>query len=276
MTWAPLSEIPQMRRNPVYIGTLFVFVFFQFAAIYAKNSGILLAFRFLTSGVSLADIYRPAKRAYAIGIWVASRATLVFLIVFLPKTSFADLLYRITRHLRKHPRLYNLRSEPEPARDGTSVSGIAVIAIVRPISLNFTESIIFFMNLYIILIYEGLAFLGIFVAGMTAAPCLFHWLYKMQEPQFNENGELKPEKRLPPALVGCFCIPVCLFSSAWTSRASTHWIVPIIGSGFFTIESFLPFNSVPNYLGGAHPEYDASVFAATVCSEVVLELDSAL
>jgi len=72
MVWAPMSEIPQIGRNPIYIGTLVVFVFFQFAVIYAKNFGMLLAFRFLTGlfgspvlatgGASLGDMYKPAKR----------------------------------------------------------------------------------------------------------------------------------------------------------------------------------------------------------------------
>jgi DHA1 family multidrug resistance protein-like MFS transporter len=72
MVWAPMSEIPQIGRNPIYIGTLVVFVFFQFAVIYAKNFGMLLAFRFLTGlfgspvlatgGASLSDMYMPAKR----------------------------------------------------------------------------------------------------------------------------------------------------------------------------------------------------------------------
>jgi MFS transporter, DHA1 family, multidrug resistance protein len=72
MFWAPMSEIPQIGRNPIYIGTLVVFVFFQFAVIYAKNFGMLLAFRFLTGffgspvlatgGASLSDMYMPAKR----------------------------------------------------------------------------------------------------------------------------------------------------------------------------------------------------------------------
>lgn len=72
MVWAPMSEIPQIGRNPIYIGTLVVFVLFQFAVIYAKNFGMLLAFRFLTGlfgspvlatgGASLSDMYVPAKR----------------------------------------------------------------------------------------------------------------------------------------------------------------------------------------------------------------------
>lgn len=48
MVWAPLSEMPFFGRNPIYIGTLVVFVALQPAVIYAKNFGMLLAFRFIT------------------------------------------------------------------------------------------------------------------------------------------------------------------------------------------------------------------------------------
>lgn len=74
-----MSEIPFIGRNPIYIGTLFVFVLFQIPTALSVNFGMLLAFRFLTGffgspvlatgGASLGDIYRPAKRAYAIAIW---------------------------------------------------------------------------------------------------------------------------------------------------------------------------------------------------------------
>ncbi|KAG9541611.1 MFS general substrate transporter, partial [Aureobasidium melanogenum] len=143
MIWAPLSEIPQIGRNPIYIGTLVVFVFFNFGVVYAKNIGMLLAFRFLTGffgspvlatgGASLADIFPPSKRAYALSIfgianimgpslgpvagnWAAqyegwtwpiwmliwmSGACLVFLIFFFPETSAANILYRRTARLRK-------------------------------------------------------------------------------------------------------------------------------------------------------------------------------
>lgn len=45
---APLSEVPFFGRNPIYIGTLFVFVGLNFGVVYAQNSAMLLAFRFLT------------------------------------------------------------------------------------------------------------------------------------------------------------------------------------------------------------------------------------
>lgn len=74
-----MSEIPQIGRNPVYVGTLIVFVILQVPTALAVNFGMLLAFRFLTGfigspvlatgGASIGDMYKPSKRAYGIGIW---------------------------------------------------------------------------------------------------------------------------------------------------------------------------------------------------------------
>lgn len=79
MVWSPLSELPPIGRSPTYVLTLVVFVFFQFAVIYAKNFGMLLAFRFLTGffgspvlatgAASMGDIWSPMIRDYMIGIW---------------------------------------------------------------------------------------------------------------------------------------------------------------------------------------------------------------
>ncbi|GAA84884.1 caffeine resistance protein [Aspergillus luchuensis IFO 4308] len=81
MVWSPLSELPPVGRSPTYVLTLFVFVFFQFAVIYATNFGMLLAFRFLTGFIgspalatgaaSMGDIWNPKMRDYMIIIWGA-------------------------------------------------------------------------------------------------------------------------------------------------------------------------------------------------------------
>lgn len=79
MVFAPLSEIPAIGRNPVYIGTLALFVVLQVPTALAVNFGMLLAFRFLTGfigspslatgGASIGDMYSPAKRTYGIAVW---------------------------------------------------------------------------------------------------------------------------------------------------------------------------------------------------------------
>lgn len=154
MIWSPLSEIPQIGRNPIYMTTLFIFVMFQIPTALAQNFGMLLAFRFLTGffgspvlatgGASLADIYAPRKRAYAMAIWgiaaicgpvlgpvVGGWAAMfkgwtwtiwelmwlsgvawVFLMFFFPETSANNLLVRRTKRLRKLTGNEKLTCEP--------------------------------------------------------------------------------------------------------------------------------------------------------------------
>ena len=119
-----------------------------------------------------------------------------------------------------------------------------MIALVRPITLNFTEPMVLLLNLYIALVYgllyiwlesfvivfidiygfsisqEGLAFLGIFTGAVITLP--FFWLYLQfyLKKQFDEAGNIMPEKRLTAACFGAFCIPISLFWFAWTVSRS--------------------------------------------------------
>ncbi|KAL9613404.1 MAG: hypothetical protein Q9167_002052 [Letrouitia subvulpina] len=232
MIWAPMSEIPMIGRNPVYIGTLVVFVVFQLGAALATNFAMLLCFRFFTGffgspvlatgGASIADMYRPKKRAYGIGIWgiaavcgpvfgplvggFAAQAEgwtwtiwelmwlsgfcLILLIFFLPETSSSNILYRRARRLRKLTAIENLKSEAEiqgeqmtpkdvslnqvASRFRSIVnqrSQIALIAIIRPITLNFYEPIVLSLNLYIALIY------GLLYIWFESFPIVFEGIY---------------------------------------------------------------------------------------------------
>ena len=344
MLWSPMSEVPQIGRNPIYVGTLFVFVFLQFAVIYATNFGMFLAFRFLTGffgspvlatgGATLSDMYAPKQRAYAMSIWgvaavcgptmgplvggFAAQAkgwtwtiweltwlsgfALVVLFFLLPETSANNILYRRTKRLRKATGDKKMICEPELMSEEMTGKDIAMMVLVRPITLNFKEPMVFLLNLYIALIYGllyiwfesfpivfvqiygrhagtvfradkltllsgfnlgelGLAFLGILIGALLVIPPFFLYLKKYLEPRFKEDGSIKPEERLTAACVGAFAIPICLFWFGWSARPSVHWIVPIIGSGWFSIGAFLLFNSVLNYLPDAYPEYAASVLA---------------
>lgn len=327
MIWSPLSEIPQIGRNPIYIGNLFLFVVLQIPTALSVNFGMLLAFRFLTGfvgspvlatgGATLADIWSPRKRAYAIGIWGVAAVcgpvlgplvggfavtakgwtwaiwelmwlsgfAFVFLFFCLPETSAQNILFRRTKRLRKLTGNQKLVCEPELVAESMSGRDIVMISLVRPLTLNFTEPMVFLLNLYIALIYgllyiwfesfpivfngiygfslslQGLAFLGILVGALIVMPPFFWYLHRYMEPQFDSNGDIQPEKRLPAAFIGAFCVPICLFWFGWSSRPDVHWIMPIIGSGWFSVGSFLLFNSVLNYLPDAYPSYAASVLA---------------
>jgi DHA1 family multidrug resistance protein-like MFS transporter len=108
---------------------------------------------------------------------------------------------------------------------------LAVDTLVRPFTLNFQEPIEFALNVYIGLIYAllyiwfesfpvvfigiyhwreqllGLSFLGLFVGAFLVMPPFFAYLYYVQEPKYNENGELKPEECMPVAIVGTLLVP---------------------------------------------------------------------
>lgn len=86
-------------------------------------------------------------------------------------------------------------------------------------------------------------------------------MYKYVEPRFDEDGNISPEARLPPACVGGFFIPVCLFWFGWSAQPYIHWIMPVFGSMLFAIGTFLLFNAVLSWLPDAYPAYAASVLA---------------
>jgi hypothetical protein len=54
-------------------------------------------------------------------------------------------------------------------------------------------------------------------------PPFFAYLYYVQELKYNANGELKPEERMPVAIIGALLVPICLFWFGWTSCMSVHW-----------------------------------------------------
>lgn len=217
-------------------------------------------------------------------MWI-SAFCLIFLFFLLPETSANNILVRRTQRLREITGNDKLICEPELMAQEMTPRAIVMMSLVRPFTLNFTEPMVFFLNLYIALIYgilyiwfesfvivfieiyhfnlgtEGLAYLGILIGALITIPPYFWYLHKFLEPQFDENGEIQPEKRLYPCIVGAFCIPICLFWFGWSARPDVHWIMPIIGSSWFAVGTFLLFNSILNYLPDAYPEYAASVLA---------------
>ncbi|GAC96095.1 cycloheximide resistance protein [Pseudozyma hubeiensis SY62] len=82
MLFSPLSEIPAVGRNWIYIITTFLGLLFSIGAALAPNFGSLLVFRFLagfmgspalaTGGATLQDIYSITKIPHGIALWVAA------------------------------------------------------------------------------------------------------------------------------------------------------------------------------------------------------------
>ncbi len=109
-----------------------------------------------------------------------------------------------------------------------SARDLTVDVLVHPFTLDFQEPIVFALNVYIGLIYAllyiwfeffpvvfigiyqwreqllELSFLGLFVGVFLVMLPFFAYLY-------NANGELKPEERMPVAIIGALLVPICLF-----------------------------------------------------------------
>ena len=219
-------------------------------------------------------------------IWELSWLTVfIFLVLFafMPETSAPNILYRRAKRLREATGNSRYRSQAEIDNDHITTKD-RVLVIARAFTLIFTEPVILFVDMYSALLYgllyiwfesfplvfgdiygfsisqQGLVFLGILVGGLITLPLYLFWIRKSIVPQF-KKPPVAPEIILPPAFFGAFALPICLFWYGWTSRESVHWMVPLVGSGSFTISIITLFMPILSYLGMAYPRYAASVLA---------------
>ncbi|KAI1081397.1 MFS general substrate transporter [Whalleya microplaca] len=229
----------------------------------------------------------PAK-GWRWTIWVFTwMCTLVLIVMFFffPETSAANILYRRARRLRKATGDNRLRSQSEiDAAHHTSKDHLTILA--RAFTLTFFEPIVLLMDLYAGLVYgvlfiwfesfpivfgeiyrfntgqQGLVFISIFVFAVIAIPLFLLWVRVSLVPKMAKST-FKPEMVLPPTFAGSLALPICLFWYGWTSREDIHWIVPVIGSGLFSVGVVTLFNSLFNYLGITYAQYAASAFAGS-------------
>lgn len=219
-------------------------------------------------------------------IWVFTwLCSLVFIMMFFlfPETSAANILYRRAKRLRKATGNDRIRSQSEVDSAGYTVKD-NLILVGRAFTLIITEPIVLLIDLYAALLYgilflwfesfpivfggtygfssgqQGLVYFGILVFTVLTAPFFLLWIKKRLVPSM-KSGTFKPEMLFAPTFVGSLSLPVCLFWFGWTSREGVHWIVPIIGSGFFAIAVVTLFNSVYMYIGIIYAPYAASIFA---------------
>lgn len=77
-------------------------------------------------------------------------------------------------------------------------------------------------------------FLSIFVAAVMTLPLFLLWLRRYIAPMISDP-DFVPETILLPTFFGSAALPICLFWYGWSARSSIHWIMPTIGSGFFSV-----------------------------------------
>lgn len=214
--------------------------------------------------------------------WLCSFVT-IMLFFLMPETSAATILYRRAKRLRQATGKDNLRSQSEIDAESYTFKD-HLLLLGRAFTLTFSEPVVFTVDLYTALLYgifftwfesfplvfggiykfnlgeQGLVFIGIFIGVVITVPFYLLWIRHSVVPHFYKPT-FRPEMLLPPTFVGAVCLPMCLFWYGWSARENVPWIVPIIGSGFFTVSIVTLFNSALNYLGTSYPKYAASIFA---------------
>lgn len=216
---------------------------------------------------------------YVLIIW--SAASLGMIAVLVPETYHPVLLRNKALKMRKETGDERWKAPMEKMH--RSIPKTIAYSLLRPFQLLFLEpmclnlclfSAILLGILYLFfgafpVVFEdnhgftlsqtGLSFLGIFV-GMIAGCCTdpffqknYKRLIRNREIATGEVGGSEPEYRLPPAIAGSVLVPIGLFLFAWTTYASVHWVLPIIGSGIFGMGSVEPVRFLDDSPSQARP-----------------------
>ncbi|KAJ7660023.1 major facilitator superfamily domain-containing protein [Mycena rosella] len=220
-------------------------------------------------------------------LWITSFAV-VFLSLFLPETYEPTILLRRAQRLRKLTGNPELRTATERSEESQSAREVIYESLVRPFVLA-KEPALAFANIYLGFVYaifylwfeafplvfidiyhfnqgvSGLPFLAFIVSGsITYTVYCFYQKYHVA-PRFARaaaaNTKVAPEIRLEIGLMASIFIPTSLLLFGFSSKASVHWIVPVIGAALYLPGIFLNFQSILMYVTSAYPAYAASVLA---------------
>jgi len=213
---------------------------------------------------------------------IAGGVCAILVFVFMRETYAPIILERKTRRLRKETGNPNLRSKLEPPLKGTKYF---VEAIIRPLRMLVLSPVVLALSVYVGVCFgclylmfatfsyvftevygfspgiDGLTFLGMGTGSLIALVIIGTMSDRILKWKAG-SGEMKPEYRLLPMIPGAFFIPVGLFWYGWAAEAKTHWIVPIIGTGFLGFGFLFVTFTVQVYLVDAFTTFAASALAA--------------
>lgn len=172
--------------------------------------------------------------------------------IFMSETYAIAILNRKVRRLKKLTGNSSLRSKLDV---GLSPRDLFFFSIVRPTKMLFRSPIVFLLSLYVAIAYAYLYILfttftlvykeqygfntgtaGLTYLGIGIGSVIGQWVYTVwgnrSVRRALAKGNFTPEKRLPLMFPGAAAMPIGLFWYGWTVEKHTHWIVPIIGTGF--------------------------------------------
>lgn len=202
--------------------------------------------------------------------------------LFLSETYAPTILEHKAKLLRIKTGNPNFRSKYD---NGQTPKQLFTTAIVRPTKMLFRSPIVLLLAIYMSMVYSylyflfttltpvfetqynfntgeaGIAYLGLgvgFIIGQIGVGMTSDRYLKLKRVT---DGEMKPEHRLPPLVIGAFLVPIGLIWYGWSIQHHLHWIVPIIGTGFIGVGTLFAFLPIQMYLVDAFEIYAASAIA---------------
>lgn len=210
-------------------------------------------------------------------------------IAFFRETYEPRILRKKVRRLRKETGNEKLRCKYDKDNDSQSVGRILLESCSRPLRMLVSTPVVALLAVYVSAVFgilyillttitevfkstygftqgeAGLAYLGLSL-GMVVGVllCAFSSDWWLERQAARHDGQLKPEYRLPPMVLGGLLIPIGLFIYGWTAQARVFFIVPMIGTaalGFGFFVTAIPLNA---YLVDTYKVHAASAIAATI------------
>ncbi|PTB49953.1 hypothetical protein M431DRAFT_499963 [Trichoderma harzianum CBS 226.95] len=282
LVFSPLSEIPLIGRNPIYIITFAIYLIFLIASATVHNFSGFLIIRFLqgffgspclaTGAASLSDML--------------TAIIFILLFIFLPETAAPALLYYKAQRLRKETGDPKYISE-HSASQKLSRGQIIQLALVKPFEITVKDPAIAFVNLYTALTYgiyysffevfplvypkiygmnlgeTSAVFLCVLIACIIGTIWYCTWYRFFAQKRFDKLGTFDvQESFLRPALVGVFGVPIGMFLFGWAARESIPWEIPTLGIVIYCGCSFVVGLGIVIHLPCSYTQYSASLFAA--------------
>lgn len=250
----------------------------------------------------LTSIHRPViggfvveRKGWRWTQWISDFAIVLSLLfgAFISETHKRTIL---TQRATKH----GLAPPESPVKGLAALKFTLQVTLLRPISMLLTEPIVMFFSLYVAFnfavlygffeafpftfstIYHfnlgqiGLTFLAI---GLGCVLSLFtvglidkvKYQPLLAQAKKSGKGNLAPEHRLYPAMIGSFGLPVSLFWLGWTAREDVHWISPVLAAVPFAWGNLAVFMGSATYLIDTyHATNGASALAANGLLRYVL------
>lgn len=256
---------------------------------------------------TLAPILGPAVGPI-IGAWISERTTwrwsfwavtifgvtVQVLIYFTLSETYAPrILHLKAEKLRKETGNDALHTPYES--DDRSFKGVMRRSIFRVFVMLGTQPIVQFLALYMALTYGliylvlstfpdiwtdiyhestgigGLNYISLMIgltAGAQSGGRLIDLSYKRLKVR-SQNGEGRPEFRVPILWGSTFLLAGGLFMAGWSAQYHTHWIVPNIGYVVFSAGTSMTMIGLQTYTIDAYQLYAASAVGATAVARSI-------